>query len=206
MRICLLNSRVTSNPDRYEVYGIDSSATSVKLSWPDGEEEIIISRQGRDYMSIYVRVGEDPNIYSTNSRVTIPQDPTRWRNRTIFDIDSGAITSVQVVRKNSSYAVMLQDGNWMVDGQSADSLQITNWLRRFDPLNADGFYDDLPVQILSDANYRLDITTTNQTYSLQATPAESGVALTPIGGQFTYQVYDTRLEQLFPDQQSLLPS
>ncbi len=201
-----LNNRVTSNPDRYGVYGIDSSATTITLTWPDGSKEMVISRQGRDFQSIFVRIGEDPNVYSTNGRVTITQDLDRWRDRTILNTTGSSVTSARVVRENSSYAVSLETGVWMVDGQPGDSLQITNWLRRFAPLNADGFFDDIPVQALADnGSYRVDLSTNmNTTQSIQAMPAESALALVPGGGQFTYRVFESRLDQLFPERESLL--
>jgi len=200
-----LNARVTSNPDRYPLYGIDSTATTVTLIWPDGSEKIVISRQGRDYMSVNVRIGEDSNVYSTNGRVTINQDPERWRNRKIVNINASTVTAARVLRQGTSYEVSLLDGVWMINDQPGDSLQIANWLRRFAPLNADGFFDDLPAQILSDASYRIDLSTNlNTTTSIQAMRAESAVALTSGENQFTYRVFESRLDQLFPDTESLL--
>ena len=200
-----LTARVTSNPDRYQVYGIDSTASTVTLTWPDGFEEIVISRQGRDYTSIYVRLGEDPNVYSTDSRVTVNQDPERWRDRMVVNTDNSPVTSATVFRQGSSYEVSMIDGAWMIDDQPADSMQVANWLRRFAPLNADGFIDDLPPQILTDASYRVNLSTSlNTTVSIQAMPAESAVALTSGGSQFTYRVLESRLDQLFPNPESLL--
>ena len=199
-----LDNRVTSNPDRYGIYGIDSTATTVSLSWPDGAEDLVISRQGRDYMSIYVQIGDDPNVYSTNGRVTISQDLDRWRDRQILDLGTGTVMSARVTRPDDTYEVSLNNGVWMVNGQPGDSLQVTNWIRRFSPLSADGFFDDIPVQILTDSNYRIDFSTsTNTTSSVQATPAESAIAITSGGSQFTYRVYESRLNQLFPDPSSL---
>ncbi len=199
-----LDNRVTSNPDRYGIYGIDSTATTVSLSWPDGAEDLVISRQGRDYMSIYVQIGDDPNVYSTNGRITVSQDLDRWRDRRILDLGTGTVMSARVTRPDDSYEVSLNNGVWMVNGQPGDSLQVTNWIRRFSPLSADGFFDDIPVQILTDSNYRIDFSTsTNTTSSVQATPAESAIAITSGGSQFTYRVYESRLNQLFPDQSSL---
>ncbi len=200
-----LSNRVTSNESRYGIYGIDSTATTVTLTWPNGSEEIVISRQGRDFNSIFVRIGDQPDIYATNGRVTINQDPERWRNRTVINPNFGVISSARVIRQGDPYEVSLDDGVWMVDGQAGDSLNITNWLRRFSPLNADGFFDDLPPQVLSDANYRVDLTTSvNTTLSLQAMPAESAVALIYGGKQYTYRIFESRLDQLFPDRESLI--
>lgn len=199
-----LNNRATSNPDRYGIYGIDSTATSVSLTWSDGAEDLVISRQGRDYMSIYVKIGDDPNVYSTNGRVTVSQDLDRWRDRQILDLGTGTVMSARVTRPDDTYEVSLSNGVWMVNGQPGDSLQVTNWIRRFSPLSADGFFDDIPVQILTDPSYRIDFSTsTNTTSSVQAMPAESAIAITSGGSQFTYRVYESRLNQLFPDPSSL---
>ena len=199
-----LNNRATSNPDRYGIYGIDSTATTVSLTWSDGAEDIVISRQGRDYMSIYVKIGDNPNVYSTNGRVTVSQDLDRWRDRQILDLGTGTVMSARVTRPDDAYEVFLDNGVWMVNGQVGDSLQVTNWFRRFSPLSADGFFDDIPVQILTDPSYRIDFSTsTNTTSSVQAMPAESAIAITSGGSQFTYRVYESRLDQLFPDPSSL---
>ena len=199
-----LNNRATSNPDRYSIYGIDSTATSVSLTWSDGAEDLVISRQGRDYMSIYVQIGDNPNVYSTNGRVTVSQDLDRWRDRQILDLGSGTVMSARVTRPDDTYEVSLNNGVWMVNGQPGDSLQVASWIRRFSPLSADGFFDDIPVQILTDSSYRIDFSTsTNTTSSVQAMPAESAVAITSGGSQFTYRVYESRLNQLFPDPSSL---
>jgi len=199
------NNLATRNEDRHGIYGIDSTASVVTLTWPDGSEKMTISRQGRDFASIYVRLGDDNEIYSTNGRVTLNQDPERWRNRMVVNTGMGSVTSARVTRLGSSYEVALIDDSWMVDGQAGDSLAVTNWLRRFSPLNADGFFDDLPVAIVSDANYRIDLSTSaNTTVSLQATPAESAIALISGGNQFTYKLFESRLDQIFPESESLL--
>ena len=199
-----LNNRATSNPDRYGIYGIDSTATSVSLTWSDGAEDLVISRQGRDYMSIYVKIGDNPNVYSTNGRVTVSQDLDRWRDRQILDLGTGTVMSARVTRPDDAYEVSLDNGVWMVNGQPGDSLQVTDWFRRFSPLSADGFFDDIPVQVLTDPSYRIDFSTsTNTTSSVQAMPAESAIAITSGGSQFTYRVYESRLDQLFPDPSSL---
>lgn len=199
-----LSNRITSNVEKFSMYGIDSTATTVTLTWPGGSERLVISRQGRDYSSSNIRIGESEDIYSTRARVSIPQDPERWRERKVLDIAPETVTSVRVFRQDASYTVSLNDSIWTVDGQSGDSLQIQNWLRRFAPLNADGFFDNLPVQALTDAPYRVEFSTSmNTTLQIQAMPAESDVALIPGGAQYTYRVFESRLEQLFPEPGSL---
>ena len=199
-----LDTRATSNPDRYSVYGMDSTASTITLQWAEGTEEIVISRQGRDYLSIYARVGEDPTVYSTNGRVTVTQDISRWRDRLMTRINPASVRLVRVARPDDSYEVALSDGTWMINDAPGDSLQVANWLRRFNPLNADGFFDDIPPQILTDSSYRIEITmTTGATTALHGLPYESALAMTVSGARFTYRVYESRLDQLFPSLESL---
>ena len=139
-----LDTRATSNPDRHHLYGIDSTATTVTLHWGNESKQLTLSQQGRDYTSIYVRIEDDPEVYSTNSRVTVTRDVSRWRDRLILRMDAFAIASAQITRPEDSYTITQTNGAWMVDEAPADSLEITSWLRRFNPLNADGFFDGIP--------------------------------------------------------------
>ena len=199
-----LNARATSNPDRYDLYGMDSTAATVTFHWADKTEELMISRQGRDYLSVFMRIGSDPAIYSTNGRVTVTQDVSRWRDRFITRINTTDVRSVRVTRPDETYEITLSDNTWMANGVPADSLQVTNWLRRFSPLNADGFFDDIPPQVLADASYRIEFSFgTGATTSLTAMPFESAVAVTLVGSKFTYSIFESRLDQSFPSLESL---
>ena len=199
-----LNTRATSNPDRYGVYGIDSTAASVSLRTGDASRQIKFSQQGRDYSSIFVLLDDDQTVYSTNQRVTVTRDIDRWRNRLVMRTDPLTMTALRVFRPEGDYEVTRQNTTWLVDGTPADSMAVTNWLRRFDPLNADGFFDDIPPQVLSDASYRLEISSSSGTNSLQGLPHESAFALALGGGQFTYRLFESRMDQLFPAMSTLL--
>ena len=205
LRGVTLNTRATSNPDRYGIYGIDSTAAHVTLRWADGDSvQLSLSQQGRDYASIYVLIEGDPNVYSTNQRVTITRDASRWRDRLVLRTEPATVAMLQVSRPDETYEVTRQGNLWLVNDTPADSMQVTNWLRRFNPLNADGFFDDIPPQVLTDAGYRIDITSTSGTNSLHGLSHESALALTTGGGQFTYRVFESRTDQLFPAIETLL--
>ncbi|MDE2956629.1 MAG: DUF4340 domain-containing protein [Bacteroidota bacterium] len=199
-----LNTRATSNPERYGIYGIDSTAATVTLQMTDESRQITFSQQGRDYSSIFVLLEEDPTVFSTNQRVTVTRDIGRWRDRRVMRTDPATMTSLRVFRPEGDYEVTRGQNSWLVDGAPADSMQVTNWLRRFDPLNADGFFDDLPPQVLGDAAYRIEITSRAGTNSLRGLPHESALALAAGGGQFTYRLFESRLDQLFPEAGTLL--
>ena len=194
-----LDSRVTSNPDRYAVYGVDSTAAMVTLTWENDSEQLVISQQGRDYLSVYVRIGDDPDVYATNGRVTVTRDAARWRNRQVLRIAAHEVASVRVTRPEGPFEVVLESLPWTVDGDVGDSTAVAGWLRRFEPLTADGFFDDLPPQVLTDASYRIElIMRTGASSSLYAIEHDEAVALALGGGRHTYRVYESRLAQLFP--------
>ena len=199
-----INTKATSNPDRYAIYGIDSTAATVTLRSADGTRQITFSQQGRDYSSIFVLVEDDPTVYSTNQRVTVTRDVSRWRDRLVLRTDPLTMASIRVVRPDGDYQATRQNNAWLIDGAPADSMQVANWLRRFNPLNADGFFDDIPPQVLGDASYKIEITSSSGTNALHALPHESALALVTGGGQFTYRLFESRLDQLFPEAGTLL--
>ena len=200
-----LDKLATSNPDRYGLYGIDGTGSEVHLTWPNGEETLVLARQGADYQSIYVRVGDDPNVYATTGRVNVTQDTDRWRKREVLRMDAGALASVNVVRPEGNYTVTRGRNTWMIDGIPLDSVQVTTWLRRFAPLNGDGFFDDLPPQVIMDASHRIDfVTDAGTTTSLHVMQHDDALAVAPGGGRFTYRLYESRREQLFPELSTLL--
>lgn len=199
-----LNTRATSNPDRYSIYGIDSTAAVVTVQSSNQSTALTISQQGRDYTSIFVLLDDDPTVYSTNQRVTVSRDISRWRDRLVMRTDPLSMASLRVYRPDSEYEVTRQNTTWLLDGAPADSMQVTNWLRRFDPLNADGFFDDIPPQVLGDAAYRIEITSSSGMNSLHGLPHESALALASGNSEFTYRLFESRLDQLFPEASTLL--
>lgn len=199
-----LETVASDNPDRYGVYGVDSSATEVTLVWPGGTRRLLVGNPGPDFQSVYVRVDDDARVFATRGRVTVQQDLDRWRDRRVVDVPVAAIQSVSVVRPAGSYDVVLEPEGWQIDGAAADSLSVVAWLRRFDPMRADGFLDELPPAIFADASYQLAIrTAAGTTEILRLMEYEDALGLTTAEEKATYRLLSSRLDSFFPDPESL---
>jgi len=202
-----LDAPVTSDVNRHAYYGFDSTATRINVYW--GEESVFhftVSRQGPDYQSVYVQIGEDQRIYSTRQRITVQQTADRWRDRRITSLGAATVQSAMVTRPEGSYDISRVEAGWNINGQQADSLSVENWLRRFTAFNADGFYNDIPKVILQDASYQINfISTAGTTEQLHLMPTEDGLAIASSNRAHTYKLFSSRLDNYFPDPETFLP-
>ncbi len=195
-----LDAPVTDDPDRHAYYGFDSTAAQVHVEWDDGSLHLTVSRQGPDYQSVYVQLGDEPRIYSTRRRITVQQNTDRWRDRRIMNLVTASVQSVAVTLPTDSYLITRTDTGWDVDEEAADSVSVENWLRRFSLFNADGFYDDIPKQVLQDALYSISFTyQVGTTDRLTLMQTEDALALSSSAKEPTYRVIASRLETYFPD-------
>ena len=140
-----LASTASTNPERYDRYGVDSAASRVRVSGDDLNQTFVIGKAGPDFQSIFVRLGDDPNVYGTNGRISVDKDPDRWRDKTVVNLPVPDIERV-TVRGDRSFEVSYAQGWQITEGgqtSPADSSAVVSWLRRFSPLRADGFVREI---------------------------------------------------------------
>ncbi len=200
-----LDAPVTSDIARHAYYGFDSTAARIHASWGDDSFDLTVSRQGPDYQSVYVQIGEDPRIYSTRRRITVRQNTDQWRDRRIMSLASATVQSATVSRPEGSYEITRTDTGWDLNAQAADSLSVENWLRRFSVFNADGFFDDIPKQVLQDASYQISFSyTSGMTDRLNLVQTEDALAISSSAKDPTFRLMASRLESYFPEPASFL--
>ena len=81
-----LESVVSTNPDRYENYGVDGNAQHITVTTGGEEKKLYVGKSGPDYRAIYIRVEDDPRVFVTNGRLNIPSDLNAWRDKTLFNL------------------------------------------------------------------------------------------------------------------------
>ena len=158
-----LESVVSSNPDRYENYGVTESAQQLSVTASGKEQTLFIGNQGPDYGSIYLRIGDDPRVFLTNGRLNAPSGLDAWRDKTILKLPVSSIEKVEVVSPTESYSVRNSVNGWEigVDDQvmPADSASIERWLGRFASLKGMGFDDEnSPATIQTEMTHSLTFT------------------------------------------------
>ncbi len=134
---------VSTNPERYQKFGVDSSATSVRIVGGDQDRKIFLGESGPDFRTIFVRLDSDPRVFSAVGRVGVDGNVDAWRDKTVVNLSPSEIGSVTVFGFDDSYRVSRDAGGWVIseDDRSvpADSGSVVRWLRRFAPLKGDGF-------------------------------------------------------------------
>ncbi len=203
-----LEAIASNNPDRYTRYGVDSMATTVTAFWPGGTHRLVVGKQGPDFQTIYVRLDDDPRVYLTRGRLNVPQGLDRWRDKTIIDLAPAALASVTVQSPEQAFEVRRGPDGWQVAEQDAaapaDSAAVAQWLRRFAPMTADGFMDDVPAAVLDSAAYQLNFrTTAGATETVRLLQRDDDFAVTNGAAAVTYRLRATRLDSYFPDPESL---
>ncbi len=141
-------SLVTANPSRYEKYGVDSSATELVVG-RDGEDlQIVVGDQTRDFLGSFVRLGDDPRVFSTSRMLRLTPEVDQWRDKIVVDVPTAAVTRATVaLATGGTYTLDGSSGVWRLrenggDEVAADSAGVVRWLRRFAPLRGDGFAED----------------------------------------------------------------
>ena len=202
-----LDAVASNNSERYTRYGVDSTATAVTASWADQTRRLVVGKQGPDYQAVYVRLDDDPRVYVTRGRLTVPQGLDGWRDKTIVRLAQNAIASVTVQRPEQTFDVRRGSGGWEVaapEAAPADSASVAQWLRRFAPMNADGFIDDIAPATLDSAAYHLAFrTTAGTTEIIRLMEHDGAFAVTNAAGAVTYRLQAGRLDLYLPDPETL---
>ena len=204
-----IESVASNNPERYSRYGVDSTAKVVAATWADGAARLVVGNQGPDFQSVYVRLDDDPRVYLTRTRLAVPDNLDRWRDKTIVALAPATVAAVLVEGPERSFEVKQGPDGWQVIDQGAeapaDSAAVAQWLGRFASMRADGFIDDLPPAVVREiAGYHLAFTTTaGTTESIRLVERDDAVAVTTVAGAATYRLRTDRLATYVPDPASL---
>ena len=158
-----LESVVSTNPDRYENYGVSESTQQVSVTADGKEETLFIGNQGPDYSSIYLRIADDPRVFLTNGRLNAPGDLDAWRDKTILKLPVSSVEKVEVVSPTESYSVSTSANGWEIQANNqvlpADSAGVERWLGRFAALKGMGFEDQsTPASIQNEMTHSLTFT------------------------------------------------
>ncbi|NNF03175.1 MAG: DUF4340 domain-containing protein [Rhodothermales bacterium] len=199
-------SVVSRSPERYDRYGVDSTATYVRLRTDDKTREYWIASTGPDARTGYVRIHGDERVFAAVPRVIVPTSINRWRDRRIFSVSQASITRVGFRTPDGPFELVRDERGWTIDteagGQIADSTAVARYLDRFDPFRVDGFLESFDDA--AEETHSLTITMQDgSTWSLSV--REQGGALAArIGGvDEAYRLLSTRRSTLFPDPESL---
>lgn len=87
---------VTTNPDRYSNFGVDSTGNTLAVTWDNEDLSLIVGNQGPDFQSVYVRMEGDDRVLLAQGRPAFPTEVGAWRDKTMFNLMPASIQEVSV--------------------------------------------------------------------------------------------------------------
>ncbi len=155
---------------KWAQYEVEDNATRVKVFEDDDLElDLVIGKlafhQPRT-MNTFVRLADEKDVYEVEGflSMTFNQGVDSWRDPTILKGDYEKWNKVSVeFPGDSSYELHKVNDKWLALGAEADSIEIIRTLRKLTSLNGTKYLDDVSLDTLGAAKYKLTVETETDT-------------------------------------------
>lgn len=158
-----IETRVTSNPDRFQLYGLDDLGAKYVEVGKQGAniDKFYSGKSNESYTHTYVRYADSKDVYLVTGTpgVTFSRKPEDWRDKRIWNIERSEVESILIKHPNQDIEVVRTivkpdadpfaptDTTWWATPEKKESFQVDskainrifNTLRRF---NAADFRDE----------------------------------------------------------------
>ena len=137
-----LLQQVTDKIEEQSVYGFGNQpVTHLSLKGGFGTKNLYFSQvtdKGQ-----FLRIENNAQIYALAQPFTFPKSALDVKHRFLFTLAVNQVTHVEVKSLDERFSLSLEDNEWVLDRDTsvvlADSMMVMMWLKRFAPLEADGF-------------------------------------------------------------------
>ncbi len=198
-----LETVVSRNPERYGRYGVDSTGSSITVGFGDDEQRFVVSGEGPDFSTIYLRLQGDERVFIARPRLLPPSNANLWRDKLIARVPSTSIDKIGVRTPDTSFSIESDESGWMLDADGetvqADSVAVVRWLQNFASLRSDGF---LPIDTeIEGPTYILAFQLqSGETFNFHILERENDLALRyDREPGAVYKIYKSRQASLLPD-------
>jgi hypothetical protein len=147
-----LSSLVSTNPQKQELFKVDSLGTLVNV-YEKGEERASfrigkassfrIGKTSSSFTETYVKREGSDDVYlaAGNLAPTFDRQVKDWRDKTIFKSFKDNITNVKFQYGDTTFLLTFQDSVWRVDGDSAVESKVSSFLGSLANFQTDEFVD-----------------------------------------------------------------
>ncbi len=203
-----LETVVSTNPDRYEEYGVGPSAQQITVTMDEESATLTVGRPGPDFQSAYVRLNEDPRVFLTNGQLYLNREVDTWRDKTVIDLRPQTIEQLAFSSASFEYELAVNNGAWtLIDEGSttqADSALVARYLNRFTPLTALGFFEQVdPGTVEESATHQIAFTdSSGSVLTLWLLDQENELLATTGQAQNTFRLQKSMLPTYVPESSS----
>jgi hypothetical protein len=200
-----LRSLVSSNPEKRELFQVDSSGTLVRL-FDHGTERAAfrVGKAGSSYTGTYVRLEGSDDVYLADGIIThlFNGKPEQWRDKRILTAKKEEIQTVGFRYGDTTFVLALQDSVWRIEGIPAVDPKVNSFLASLSSLAADAFVDTTIA--LRDPVATLNVNGTS--ISFHPTSVDNKYHVRTSSGPQIFEVYNWRVTQLLKRKEDFLGS
>jgi hypothetical protein len=137
-------SLISSNPEKQNLFQVDSSGSKVVLTDRSGKTtSLVVGKMGPSYSDVYFRLADSKNVYlgeGLNSWV-INQEVKNWRDKTIFSASADSIKELSLTYRGKNYVLHRDSTTWRYGRDTIATTVMTSMLNALSNLHAEDFVD-----------------------------------------------------------------
>lgn len=139
-----VSTLASSNPQKQNVFQVDSTGTLVRLFERGTEKAALrIGKAGPTYTQTYVRKEGSAEVYLVEGSLgwTFVKSVKEWRDKDIYRVARDSVNSIGFQYGDTTFVLQRADSLWLLDGVAADQGKVDNFLNGLASLTADEFID-----------------------------------------------------------------
>ncbi|TAK53733.1 MAG: DUF4340 domain-containing protein [Bacteroidetes bacterium] len=141
-----VGSLVSSNPDKQQMFQVDSAGTKLTVTDRSGKTiSMIVGKMGPSFDEIYFRKENSNDVFlgSGLSPWSLNQEVREWRDKTIFATQKDLISRLEYIAGAKTIAVEKDSTGWKTGSDSIDSNIMSSALSALSDLKTEDFADTL---------------------------------------------------------------
>ena len=139
-----LSSLVSTNPEKQNLFQVDSTGTLVKVYEKGSLKAAFhVGKASSGFTDTYVRLDGSNDVQLAHEVITstFNKQVKEWRDKTIFKIDEGKITGAKFQYGDTTFTLSRQDSLWRIEKDSANQAVIKPLLGALANIQTDEFVD-----------------------------------------------------------------
>ncbi len=135
---------VSSNAERFSLFNVDSTGTSVRLNAGDAVlASFYIGKPSSSFSETYVRKDGSSDVVLADGMFayTFSRAANEWRDKAILTVRQDEIQNVRFAYGDTTFAIARADSGWILDGMRNAGTAIDRLVGALGGLAADGFID-----------------------------------------------------------------
>jgi hypothetical protein len=141
-----IRSLVSSNPEKQNLFQVDSTGTNLEVIERSGKAlNIIAGKMGPTFSEIYFRLPESNDVYLGEGIESwlINKELKEWRDKTIMVMPIDTIQTVTYQIGNKEYSFTRDSGGWQSSDKTVDANAINQMITSLSTMRAEDFVDTL---------------------------------------------------------------